>query len=349
MADTRFYDCAGPLSLAQVGQLASAELVSGADPNTLIHDVAPLDRATAGQIAFCDTPRFLGTLQQARASAVFVTAKLAPAVPRDVVALICERPALAFAKTATRLYPDAGGLWPASQPPVLAIAATARIGAGTVVAPGVFIGEGVEIGERAVIGPGAVIGRGVQIGHGTRIGPHVSVSHALIGDHCIVHAGARIGQDGFGYVNTASGHIKIPQLGRVILQDRVEVGANTAIDRGALADTVIGEGTKIDNLVQIGHNNHLGRHCIIVSQVGISGSCDIEDFVVMGGQVGVADHVKIGRGVQVAGRGGVTRTLEGGKAYGGFPAKPVEQWRREVAALSRLGKSGRAKTEADND
>lgn len=349
MADPRFYDSTGPLSLAQIGQLASAELVAGADPATLIHDVAPLDRATAGQISFCDTPRFLSTLQKTQASVVFVTGKLAPSVPRDVVALVCDRPALAFARTATRLYPDAGSLWPASQPPVLAIAPTARIGAGTVVAPGAFIGEGVEIGDRAVVGPGAVIGRGVQIGHATRIGPHVSISHALIGDNCIIHAGARIGQDGFGYVNSASGHFKIPQLGRVILQDHVEVGANTAIDRGALADTVIGEGTKIDNLVQIGHNNHLGRHCIIVSQVGMSGSCDIEDFVVMGGQVGVADHLKIGKGVQVAARGGVTRSLEAGKVYGGFPAKPVEQWRREVASLSRLGKAGKTKTEAGND
>lgn len=348
MADPRFYDSTGPISIAEIEQLASARLVSG-NAQTIIHDVAPLDRATPGQLSFCDSPKFLASLKTARATAVFVTEKMCPAVPVGVLALVCERPSLAFARTATQLYPEASSIWSAGQPPVMSIAPTVRIGNGTIVAPGAFIGENVEIGDRAVVGPGAVIGRGVQIGHGTRIGAHVTLSHALVGDNCIIHPGARIGQDGFGYVNGPKGHFKIPQLGRVIVQDDVEIGANTAIDRGALADTVIGEGTKIDNLVQIGHNNHIGRHCIIVSQVGFSGSSSIEDFVVLGGQVGVADHLKIGKGAFVAGKGGVTRNLEGGKVYGGFPAKPVEQWRREVAALSRLGKASRTKTEAGND
>jgi UDP-3-O-[3-hydroxymyristoyl] glucosamine N-acyltransferase len=348
MADPRFYDSTGPLSIAQVEQLASARLVAG-DTQCTIQDVAPLDRATSGQLSFCDNPKFLATLKHARATAVFVTEKMCPAVPVGVLALVCERPALAFARIATHLYPQASSIWPVDQPPVLGIAPTVRIGNGTIVAPGAFIGEGVEIGDRAVIGPGTVIGRGVQIGHSTRIAAQVTISHALIGDNCIIHPGARIGQDGFGYVNGPRGHYKIPQLGRVIIQDNVEIGANATIDRGALADTVIGEGTKIDNLVQIAHNNHIGRHCIIVSQVGLSGSSTIEDFVVLGGQVGVADHLKIGKAAFVAGKAGVTRNLEGGRVYGGFPAKPVEHWRREVAALSRLGKASRTKTEAGND
>jgi UDP-3-O-[3-hydroxymyristoyl] glucosamine N-acyltransferase len=238
-------------------------------------------------------------------------------------------------------------IWPLDKSPVHAIASSARVGEGTVIAPGAFIGEGVEIGDDCVLGPGVVIGHGVQIGHRARLGPHVSISHALIGDRCIIHAGTRIGQDGFGFVSGPAGHYKIPQLGRVIIQDDVEIGANVAIDRGALGDTIIGEGTKIDNLVQIGHNNRLGRRTIIVAQVGISGSCEVGDYAVLGGQVGVADHLRIGAGVFVAAKAGVTRSLEGAKVFGGFPAKPVEQWRREVGALSRLAKGKRNKDERE--
>lgn len=348
MADPRFYDSKGPLSADRIEQLTGARLASG-DRQAPVHDVAPLDRAVPGQLSYCDGPRFAAALRQTGAGAVLVTPQLASAAPAHALVFECARPAMAFAQIATALYPDAGLIWPAANPPVLAIAATARVGAGTIVAPGAFIGEGVEIGNDSIIGPGAVIGRGVQIGHRARIGAQVTLSHALVGDNCAILPGTRIGQDGFGYVNSPRGHYKIPQLGRVIIQDNVEIGANVTIDRGALADTVIGEGTKIDNLVQIGHNNRIGRHCIIVSQVGISGSCDLGDFVVLGGQVGMADHLKVGSGAFVAAKAGVTRSLDGGKVYGGFPARPVEQWRREVGALSRLGKARKSRTETGND
>jgi UDP-3-O-[3-hydroxymyristoyl] glucosamine N-acyltransferase len=228
------------------------------------------------------------------------------------------------------------------------VAPSAKIGSGTVVAPGAQIGVHVEIGRNCIIGQGAIIGRGVQIGHDVVIGPHVSISHALIGDHVSIFAGSRIGQDGFGFVGGATGHFKIPQLGRVIIQDNVEIGANCCIDRGALADTVIGEGTKIDNLVQIGHNTHVGRHCILAALVGLSGSIEVGDFVVMGGQVGVADHVTIGSGAQIAGKAGVTGNLAGGQVYGGFPAKPVGQWRREMGAIALLAK-GKLRTNVSGD
>jgi UDP-3-O-[3-hydroxymyristoyl] glucosamine N-acyltransferase len=344
MADPRFYDNAGPLDLSRIGQLTGAKLLSGPEA-TQIWDVASLDRAAPRHLSFCDSPKFSGALKRSQASAVFVTAALAAHVPENVQALECARPSMAFAQVATALYPDAGAIWPDGRPPVMQIAPTARIGHDAVIAPGVFIGEDVEIGDRVVIGPGTVIGRGVRIGHDTQVGSGATISHALIGDRCIIHPGTRIGQDGFGFVNSPKGHFKIPQLGRVIIQDSVEVGANTAIDRGALGDTVIGEGTKIDNLVQIGHNTLIGRHCIIVSQVGISGSCEIEDFAVLGGQVGVADHLKIGKGAYVAGRTGVTSSLEGGRVYGGFPARPIEQWRREVAVVSRMAKKTRTKND----
>ena len=272
-----------------------------------------------------------------------MAAALVKHVPSGVQALECTKPSLAFAQAATALYPDAGTIWPKDRPPVLAIAPSAKIGRETIIAPGVFVGEDAEIGNSVSIGPGTVIGRGVRIGHHTRIASGVTLSHALVGDHCIIHPGSSIGQDGFGFVNTPQGHFKIPQLGRVVIQDRVEVGANVTIDRGALSDTVIGEGTKIDNMVQVGHNSIVGRHCILVSQSGMSGSCDLGDFVVLGGQAGIAGHLRIGKGAFIAGKAGVTHNLEGGKVFGGFPARPIEQWRREVGIVSRLAKKTRAK------
>jgi UDP-3-O-[3-hydroxymyristoyl] glucosamine N-acyltransferase len=345
MADPRFFDNAGPLSLAQILELTGGTAV--ADQNVRFADVAALDSAGAGQISYCEGPKFKSALEKTQASAVLVGAALAASVPKHAVAVVCERPGLAFAKVATALYPNALMLWPAGKPPVHAIAPSARIGEGTVMAPGVFVGEDVEIGNDCMIGPGVVLARGVRVGHKAWLGAHVCISYALIGDRCTIHSGTAIGQDGFGYVSGPQGHFKIPQLGRVIIQDDVEIGANTAIDRGALADTVIGEGTKIDNLVQIGHNNRVGRRSLIAAQVGFAGSSEVGDYVAFGGQVGVADHLKIGAGAIVAAKAGVTRSLEGGKVHGGFPAKPIEQWRREVATLSRLAKGKRNKNERD--
>lgn len=346
MADPRFYDNAGPLTLARVAELASARLTDPSS-NATIADVAALDSAGPGQLSYCDSAKFKGALERTRAGFVLVAESLAASTPPSAVALLCEQPALGFAKVAHALYANASMIWPEAKPPVHAIAPSVRVGEGTVLAPNVFLGEGVEIGRDCMIGPGVVIGRGVQIGHDARLGAHVSIDHALIGDRCMIHGGSRIGQDGYGYVGGPAGHFKIPQLGRVIIQDDVEIGANAAIDRGALGDTVIGEGSKIDNLVHIGHNARVGRRCIIVAQVGFSGSVTLGDYVVLGGQVGVADHVTIGQGAYVAAKAGVTRTLEGGRVYGGFPAKPVEQWRREVATLSRLAKGKRNKDERD--
>jgi UDP-3-O-[3-hydroxymyristoyl] glucosamine N-acyltransferase len=345
MADPRFFDNAGPLSLTRVAEIVGGTASGSADVQ--VFDVAALDAAGPGQLSYCERAKFKAALERTRAGVVLVAEALAQSVPQGSVAVVCAHPGLGFAKVATALYPHAGLIWRPSSPPVQPIAPSARVGEGSVLAPGVFVGEGAEIGDDCVIGPGSVIGRGVQIGHKTVVGPHVSISHALIGDRCTIHAGTRIGQDGFGFAGGAWGHFKIPQLGRVIIQDDVEIGANSAIDRGALGDTVIGEGTKIDNLVQIGHNTRVGRRAIIVSQVGISGSCEIGDHAVLGGQVGVADHLKIGAGAFVAAKAGVTGSLDGGQVYGGFPAKPVGQWRREMGALALLVKNRRKKDERD--
>jgi UDP-3-O-[3-hydroxymyristoyl] glucosamine N-acyltransferase len=337
MADSRFYDNSGALTLARTAEIANARVADGAR-GQLVIDVAALDNAGPGQLSYCEGVKFKGVLERTRATAVLVPEPLASCVPASCVALICAQPALGLAKVAHALYPNPSLLWSKERPPIHAIAPSARVGEGTLVAPNVFIGENVEIGRECTISFGAVIGRGVQIGHNTSIGPHVSISHTLMGDRCTIHGGSRIGQDGFGYIRGPSGYFKIPQLGRVIIQDDVEIGANSTIDRGALGDTIVGEGSKIDNLVQIGHNTRIGRHCILAAQVGFSGSVKVGDFVVLAGQVGIADHVEIGAGAYVAGKSGVTRSLDGGQIYGGFPAKPVKQWRREVGAISRLAK-----------
>ena len=222
---------------------------------------------------------------------------------------------------------------------------SARIEEGARIEAGAIIGREAQVGRGSTIAAGAVIGYRVTIGRGCYIGPGATVAHALVGDRVILHAGVRIGQDGFGFAMGAEGHLKVPQIGRVIIQDDVEIGANTTIDRGALKDTIIGEGTKIDNLVQIGHNVVIGRHCVIVAQVGISGSTELGDFVVMGGQSGVVGHVKIGAGAQIAGASHVKDDVPPGARMGGTPAVPLRDYARQIAILKRLAERGTDKDE----
>ena len=261
------------------------------------------------------------------------------ALPHDATArtvrLACASVWRAFAAVARHFYPS-HEFDTCTQD--AAIHPSARLDEGVVLAPGVIIGPGVEIGARTRIGAGSVVGRGVAIGRNCEIGSHVSIGFSYLGDEVILQPGVIIGAPGFGFASGADGHVKTPQLGRVLLQDRVEVGANTTIDRGALGDTVIGEGTKIDNLVQIGHNTRMGRHCIVAGQAGLSGSVVLGDFVIVGGKVGIADHVTIGDRARLAGLSGVAHDLEAGKDYGGIPARPIRDWHRETVALAKLAK-----------
>ena len=340
MADPRFYDNVGPFSLAEVCAKAGASLPAGADGAAKIEDLASLTGAGPSHLSF-----FAGGGEAARQFAVTsagyclvpigAVETLASCVP-----IPCASVQHAFAAVAAAFYPQSGLVQWSQQ---AAIAPDAQLGEGVCLAPGVAVGPGAVIGDRTRIGPNSVVGRGVAIGRDCEIGSNVSISHAYVGDGALILSGAQIGGPGFGFASSPAGHVKIPQLGRVILQDRVEIGACTAIDRGALGDTVIGEGTKIDNLVQIGHNTRIGRHTVIVGHVGISGSCEIGDFVVVGGQVGIADHVRVGDGARLAARAGVVGYLPGGQDYGGMPAKPVSQWRREMAAVAMLAKKGRKK------
>ncbi|MDD7908584.1 UDP-3-O-(3-hydroxymyristoyl)glucosamine N-acyltransferase [Pseudovibrio exalbescens] len=339
MTDPKFFSDSTPVSLKQIAEWADAELVRG-DPEATVSGVAPLDEGGEGMLVFIDNPKYAPQLQDVVATACLTPKKYLDRVPEGVAALLSKDPYRSLAKVLAKMYPEAmtplrvlGG---AEIHPKAVISDSAVLEGDVVVEAGAVIGDGVHVGAGSVIGPNVVIGAQCQVGRETRICANATLQHALIGDRVILHPGVAIGQDGFGFAMGPGGHLKVPQLGRVIIQNDVEVGANTTIDRGANRDTVIGEGTKIDNQVQIGHNVNVGRHCVIVSQVGISGSATLEDYVAIGGQTGVAGHIRIGMAAQVAAVSVVNDDLPGGGRYGGTPAKPVRQWFREMAALSRL-------------
>jgi UDP-3-O-[3-hydroxymyristoyl] glucosamine N-acyltransferase len=349
-----FFPRAAPLTLGDVATIAGAKLPEGADPFQLIEGAASLEEARKGDIAYMDNPSYVAALAQTRAGICLVSQRFAAKVPASVLALVCSSPYRVFAQVLAQLYPSATR--PASVfeahgvSPGVFLHPSARIEPKVTIDPGAVIGPEAEIGSGTLIGAHAVIGAGVKIGRDCSIGPHTSVLHAYLGNRVILHAGVRIGQDGFGFAMGPQGHLKVPQIGRVIIQDNVEIGSNTCIDRGASRDTVIGEGTRIDNLVQIAHNVMIGRHCVIVAQVGISGSTVLEDFVVIGGQVGIVGHVRIGMGAQIAASSNVNSDVPKGARWGGTPAKPVRDWFREVATLkqlaSRKATDGPAETES---
>ncbi|MBS9476299.1 UDP-3-O-(3-hydroxymyristoyl)glucosamine N-acyltransferase [Ancylobacter radicis] len=348
MSDPVFHPAPTPVRLADIAAAVGAVLPEGVDGERLMSGVASLDEAGPGDIAFMDGPRHVGELQATRAGACLVSSRFAAHVPASTVALVVAKPYPAFVAIARQLH--AATLRPGSAFGATGVAASAmvhpqaRLEADVTVDPGAVVGPGAEIGSGTVVAAGAVIGPGVRIGRNCSIGAGASIQHTLLGDRVIVHPGARIGQDGFGYLGGAKGHAKVPQIKRVILQDDVEIGAGTAIDRGGLRDTVIGEGSKIDNLVQIAHNVVIGRHCIVVSQTGIAGSATLGDFVMLGGQVGVIGHVTIGDGARIAATSNVKDDVPPGVEWGGSPAKPMREWFREVMAVQRLARGERPAT-----
>ena len=337
MADPRFFTVSGPFTVAALAKIAGAALAATADGDKKIVDIAPLGDAGEHDISFIDNKRYLRVFEGTRAGACIVAPGLADRAPATASLLLSETPYLAFARVARGFYP-----MPIIEPgisPGATVDQTATIAEGCRIDAGVVIGAGCEIGARTHVCPNAVIGDAVVIGDDCVIGAGATVNFSLIGDRVSIYPGARIGQDGFGFGSSSAGHMRIPQVGRVIIHDDVEVGANTTIDRGSAADTVIGAGCMIDNLVQIAHNVQLGRGCVIVAQVGIAGSTKLGDFVVFGGQTAVAGHLTIGDGAQFAARSGVIRNHDGDQTYGGAPAIPIQEWRRQMVAIARLGKA----------
>lgn len=336
MADKRFFINHGPFSLMQLALAAGGEIAGDADQGRLFHDVAPLSTAGPDEVSFLDNRKYLSEFTTTRAGACVIAPAMRGHAPPGMALILCSSPYKSYALIAQKFHPRPE---PHSEIGAGAcIDPTAKLGPNVQVSPGAIIGARAQIGACSHIGANAVIGENVMIGREAWIGPLVSVSHALIGDRVTLHAGARIGQDGFGFAPDPAGFVKVPQLGRVIIQDDCEIGANTTIDRGAGPDTVIGEGTWIDNLVQVAHNVSIGRRCIIAAQTGISGSTEIGDFVMIGGQAGITGHLKIGSGAQIAAQSGVMRDVAAGERVAGSPAMPAKQHFREVAQLSRLAK-----------
>lgn len=334
MASREFFKSPAPLLLKDVARLANAELGPGADPAFKITDVAPLDQAKEGDLSFLDNVKYKDAFSITKAGACLIHPDRAALAPKGVHLLLSSSPYKSYALAAQALYPEDVPDQVISLHAV--IHPSAKIGKGCAIAHGVIIEENAQIGDGTSIEAYAVIGKGVTIGKKCRIGVHANVTHAVIGDHVRLYTGARVGQDGFGFAIDPKGHVKVPQLGRVIIEDHVEIGANTTIDRGSGPDTVIGQGTWIDNLVQIGHNVKIGKGCILAAQIGIAGSTVVEDFVAMGGQVGLSGHIRIGKGARIAAQSGVLRDVPPGEEQMGYPSQPIKQFMRQVATLNRL-------------
>jgi UDP-3-O-[3-hydroxymyristoyl] glucosamine N-acyltransferase len=317
-----------------LAEIAVAEIAPGGDPARVFSDVATLETAGPQDVSFLDNRRYAPVFAASRAGACVIRPDVADRAPPGMALLLTPAPYRAYARIARAFYPEAARR--AGTDPAAHVAPGAVVAPDAWIGPGSVVGAGAEIGARCQIGPNAVIGEGVVLGEDTIVGASASVSHALVGARVFIYPGARIGQDGFGFAPDPSGHLKVPQLGRVLIGDDCEIGANTCIDRGAVSDTVIGPGCMIDNLVQIGHNVRLGRGCVLVSQVGISGSTRLDDFVVVGGQGGLAGHIHVGQGAQIAAQSGVHRDVAPGEVVGGSPAIPMAEFRRQAAALKRL-------------
>ncbi|MGV0878156.1 UDP-3-O-(3-hydroxymyristoyl)glucosamine N-acyltransferase [Martelella sp. FLE1502] len=344
MDQNQFFGARQAIPLGELAGRIGASLSEATASDRLVESIAPISRAGPNDICYIQSRSSADYLKTCRAAAIICPQALTALLPDGLTALVSDNAQLAFARASALLYPAA--MRPQSLvgegeiSPQAAVDATAALETGVEVSPFAVIGARAQIGAGSRILSGAVVGADVKIGRNVTIGAQVSVTNALIGNNVIIHTGARIGQDGFGYAGSPTGMVKLPQVGRVIIQDEVEIGANTTIDRGAMDDTVIGEGTKIDNLVQIGHNVQIGRHCGIVSQVGIAGSVKIGDGVMIGGQAGVNGHLEIGSGVQIAARSGVLSSIEPGSRVGGIPARPMKLYLRELAELSRRAQTG---------
>lgn len=318
-------------TLAELAQALGGEVAG--DPGVEIQGVAGIREAQPGDITFLANSRYESHLAETRASAVICSREpRETALPRILV----DNPYLAFQQVVRIFRPDPYRPEPGVHPTAV-IAADAVIGEQPSIGAWCVIERGARIGDRAVLMAGCYVGALAAIGDESFLYPHVTVrEECLVGKRCILHSGVVIGADGFGFAFDAGRYHKVPQVGNVILGDDVEVGANTTIDRATTDSTRIGDGTKIDNLVQIGHNVVTGKHCIIVSQVGISGSTVLEDYVTLGGQAGIIGHARIGARAMVGARSGVTKSVEAGEVVSGYPAIPHGMFKRISAFVQKL-------------
>ena len=341
MADPRFFTRAGPFKVSDIALQIGAQVPDGVDADRLISDLEDIATASDDSLCFVTDKKYLPQLAETRAAAVLVGKAHVNACPPHIIALACDDPYAGMARVAQAFYPDAARArpMPGHVPPGSpAVHPTARIGQNCEIADSVTIGANAEIGDNTHIAANVVIGAGVTLGRDCTLGSGVVIGYSLIGDRVVINSGSRIGQCGFGFA-PGKAHIKVPQLGRVIIQADVEMGANCAIDRGTLGDTIVGEGSKLDNLVHLAHNVVVGRHVFMAGQSGIAGGTHIGDYCQVGGQAGIYGHLTLGANVVVGAKSSVTRSFPDNTQLMGIPARPAREFLRETATLKRLGKS----------
>lgn len=336
MIDNRFYKNNGPFSLAKISEICGAQLKDADKSEVMIKDIASFTSADKDEICFFFDRKKKDMASNIKATACITTPAFADLISQDVIVLIHDNPHDCFIKLNRAMYTE---IMPKAQiAPSAVIASTAKIGENCYVGANAVIGEGVVIGNNCYIEPNSVIGDNCILGNNCRIGANANIMHATLGNDVYIYGGARIGWDGFGFQTVNGKHQRIPQLGRVIIGNDVEIGANTCVDRGALDDTIIGDGCRIDNLVQVAHNDKLGQGCILVAQVGVAGSCTFGNYVVCGGQVGFADHLNIGDMAQIGAQSGVMRDVEAGSVIMGTPAVKLRDFMKQTAYIQKLSK-----------
>ncbi len=335
MVDTRFFSFQGPMGLGALLQAAGHHEsplrdveITGADE---------LEAAGPGEVSFASSEKYADAMRISRASVILTTPGLAGQVPAAALAVVTDDPHLLFVKVLQQLYPASGHRLAIS--PQGPESDQARFEENVTIGAGSVIGSGAEIGRDTVIGPNSVIGPGVAIGRGCVIGAGVTIECSYLGDNVTIHSGARVGAQGFGWLDHGKSNIYIPQLGRAIVQTGAEVGPNSVVDRGALGDTVIGEGTKLGALVEIGHNSRIGRNCLLAPTTGLSGGTIVGDGVLMGAGVGTAGHLTIGSGSIVYARSAVTKDWPENARLGGAPAQDIKDFWRELAVLRKLSRN----------
>lgn len=333
MVDTRFYKNKGPFSLEKIVDVLSADVLG--DFRGDVTGIASLENATKGsEICFFGGKRFAEALHTTKSRLIVVEKTHVDLVPTSFMRFVVPHLDRAYIKLAHLFYSGFDGESFYNQKE--AIDPSVKLGKKCIIGPGAIILKDAEIGPHAVIGPNVVIGHGVKIGAHSRIFAGALITHAILGSYVTIQQGVMIGQSGFGFVMDQAGHADIPQLGRVIIGDHVSIGSGTSIARGRLSDTVIGDGCRIDALVQLAHGVTLGKGCVIVAQVGIAGSTHVGDYTAMGGQAGLTEHLTIGKGVRIAAQSGVMRDIPDGGAVGGSPAVSIRDWQKQSIILAKL-------------
>lgn len=328
----KFFKKAGPFSISELSNTAGCDVIG--DPELIISDVGTLEDAQASQIGFFNNEQYAEQLRSTKAGACIIKDAYLSRAPKGIALLITDNPYSAWAKILLKFYPDE--VVAAHISPNADIHPLAEIGAGCVIEAGVTLSRGVRLGEGCIIRANSYIGEHVVIGERTTIAPNCFVAFCEIGKRCIIHPGANIGQDGFGFAVENLGILKVKQIGGVQIGNNVEIGAGACVDRGAINNTIIGDNVKIDNLVQIGHNVVIEKNCVIVAQSGIAGSSKLGEGVMLGGQAGIAGHLDIGAGAMIAAQSGVITDVKSKEVRGGYPAINIRQWHKQTIFLRKM-------------